>query len=449
MTLRARLAWTFALTLALVVVLLAAVFTTAVDRTLRSALDGRLKTAAGAIAATVDVHHRKLKMDAEDRVQMLAALGGAMEGGVFTANGSVYTASSNVIPPSVQSIVRDASSGPNVVSAGSGNRSLRVAIVPIARDATPYGYALAWTGNEYIDDFDRNAIALAALAALVVGVIAALLSSSLIRRALAPLEQLGALATEIEAHDLSRRLGAKGNGELAQIGSAFDRMLDRLEAAFARQRRFTADASHELRAPLAVIRAEADVALGKERAIGEYRRALETIVSEVDRLDALVDALLVAARADSSRASFETVDLGAIALLAASRLEPAAAARGVTLAAHTDEATIVGDAQALERAVAAIVHNALDFARSRVDVRVTRSDGSIELVVLDDGPGFSEEALSHALDRFWRGDPGRRRGGTGLGLSIADAIVQAHGARIVLSNVEPHGASVRAIFRSS
>jgi signal transduction histidine kinase len=448
-TLRSRLVWTFALTLAFVVVLLAAIFTTSVDRTLRGTLDGRLKTAAGAIAATVDVHHGQLKMDAEDRVQMLAALGGALEGGVFTSDGASYATSSNAIPASIQNIMRDPPAGSRVVSVGSGNRALRVAIVPVARSDTTYGYAVAWTGSEYINDFDRNAIALASLAALVVGIVAAFISSSVIRGALAPLERLGALATEIEAHDLSRRLGAKGHDELAKIGSAFDRMLDRLEAAFARQRRFTADASHELRAPLAVIRAEADVTLGKERTTGDYRSALETIVGEVDRLDALVDALLVAARADSARSTFDFVDLGAIALLAASRLEPAAAARNITLATQTDEASLLGDGQALERAVAAIVHNALDFAKSRVDVCVMRSQEGAELTVTDDGSGFSQEALSHALDRFWRGDPGRVRGGTGLGLSIADAIVQAHGGRIVLSNVEPHGARVRVIIRSS
>jgi signal transduction histidine kinase len=448
-TLRTRLAWTFALTLALVVVLLSAIFATSVDRTLRGTLDGRLKTAAGAIAATVDVHHGLLKMDAEDRVQMLAALGGAMEGGVFTTDGVSYATSSNAIPASIQSAMTDAPAAPRIVSVGSGNRALRVAIVPVARKNTTYGYAVAWTGSEYITDFDRNAIALAALAALVVGVVAALISSAVIRRALVPLERLGALATEIEAHDLSGRLGAKGHDELAKIGSAFDRMLDRLEAAFARQRRFTADASHELRAPLAVIRAEADVTLGKERTTDDYRRALETVVGEVDRLDALVDALLVAARADSARAAFESIDLGAVALLAASRLEPAATARHITLTAQTDEASLLGDAQALERAVAAIVHNAIDFAKTRVDVRVTRSEDGAEVIVTDDGSGFSREALAHALDRFWRGDPGRVRGGTGLGLSIADAIVQAHGGRILLSNAEPHGARVRVVFYSS
>jgi signal transduction histidine kinase len=446
-TLRSRLAWTYAVTLALVVVGVAVLFTAVIDRTLRGALDGRLRTTAEFIGAVVDVHDGRLHMDADDRRQMLVLLGGAMEGGVFTAQGTMYAVSSNAIPPPVLRIVRENGKAPFLATGGSGERTLRISLMPIVRGGVVYGSAVAWTGSDYISDFERDAIVLTILAAIVVGGVAAFLSSVLTRRALAPLERLGALATEIEAHDLSRRIGVDGSDELGKLSGAFDRMLDRLEAAFARQRRFTADASHELRAPLAVIRAEADAALGKEHTHEEYRLALESIVGEVSRIDALVDALLLAARADSTRASFRPVDAGEIAMLAAHRLEPAAGARGIHIATDADEAVVMGDAQALERAVAAIVHNAIDFARERIDVAVRRTGGHVRLTVTDDGPGFSEDALDHALERFWRADPGRPRGGTGLGLSIADAVVRAHGGGIALENVEPHGARVVVTLR--
>lgn len=442
MSLRTRLAWTYGIGVLVAAVILAVVSLTSIDRSLRSSLDARLTTASAAAAAVVDVHHGHIELDAEDREQLLTAMAGVMEIAVFTSEGRIYMTSASVVPPDVIRLATSGASANGTYSARSGDTPLRVAITQITRGSAGYGSVVVWQGSGFIDDFDRFAIIAMALGALGVGGVVVMLSSTLSRRALAPLERFTTLATEIEAHDLSRRLGGQGQDELGRLGSAFDRMLDRLQAAFTRQRRFTADASHELRAPLAVIRAEADVALAKERTSEEYRQALSSIVHEVDRIDSLVDALLVTARADSARLQFEPVDAGALVALAVQRFQPAASARGIAIDTNASEAFVDGDAQALERAFAALVHNALDFAEHRVMLRVARNDGDVEIAVEDDGPGFTEEGLAHATERFWRADPARRRGGTGLGLSIADAIVRAHGGSVSLSNIEPHGARV-------
>ncbi|MBV8637810.1 MAG: HAMP domain-containing protein [Candidatus Eremiobacteraeota bacterium] len=447
MSLRTRLAWMYGIAVFVAAGILAIVSLTSIDRSLRSSLDARLNTASAAATAITDVHHGKLELDAEDREQLLDAMAGVMEIAVFTNDGRLYMSSVPAVPPAITQLATSQSPNGNY-SVRSGNTDVRVAISSVQRDGVTYGIVAVWQGSGFIDEFDRFAIIAMTLAALGVGGIVVILSSTLARRALAPLERFTTLATEIEAHDLSRRVGAQGADELGRLGSAFDRMLDRLEGAFGRQRRFTADASHELRAPLAVIRAEADVALAKDRTSDEYRAALHTIVNEVDRIDALVDALLVAARADSSRMVFEPVDIGEITALTVQRFQPAAAARNVTIETSVTGAFVNGDAQALERAIAAVVHNALDFAHAHVMLRVATNEagGAVDVCVEDDGPGFTQEGLSHATERFWRADPARRRGGTGLGLSIADAIVRAHGGRLVLSNVAPHGARVTLEF---
>ncbi len=450
MTLRARLAWSYGVAFAVAVLLFALVSLASIDRALRSSLDARLSTAAEAVTALADVHAGAIVFDDEDRLQMAQALGGEMEGVVFGAGDRPLVQTTSPLPSAVIVAARDARTGLARVRLRSGVHDLRAAVSTVDRNGRTFGVIVVWESSDFIDEFDRDAAIVMLVAALVLGAVVVVLSSMVARRALAPLERFTAIATEIEAHDLSRRIGRGGVDELGRLGSAFDRMLDRLEAAFARQRQFTADASHELRAPLAVMRTETDVALAKERSAAEYRAALETIAGEVERIDTLVGALLVAARADSARLQIEPVDAGEIALLTVQRFASAAAARGIAIKTDAgDEAFVEGDAQALDRALAAILHNALDLARESINVEVRRIDDRVEIAVVDDGPGFSDEALAHGTERFWRGESARRRGSTGLGLSIADAIARAHGGAVYLTNVAPHGARVTIILRSS
>ncbi len=443
MTLRSRLAWTYGIAVFVAVMILAVVSLTAIDRSLRSSLDSRLTTAAFAARGLVDVHHGRIGVDPDDEGQLLNVLPNDMQVAVFGRDGTVFfTTATSRVPAAVRNLDRWNDHALSISSGGAGDKKLRIAVAPVIRGTTTYGAVVVWEGSDYIGDFDRNAIIAMGFAALLIAGIVVMLSSTLARRALAPLEDLTELATEIEAHDLSRRIGRRESDELGRLASAFDRMLDRLQAAFARQRQFTADASHELRAPLAVMRAEADVALERERTPQEYRATLETIVQEVDRIDGLVDLLLLAARADSARLRIETIDVTELVLLTVERFMPAASASNVTLETSTQGVVTEGDAQALERALSAVLHNAIEFAATVVRVRVYHEGEDALIRVDDDGPGFSPEGLTHATERFWRADPARRRGGTGLGLSIADAIARALGGRLVLANAEPHGAIV-------
>ena len=440
MTLRTRLAWTFGVAIALVVAIVAIASFIAIDRTLRSSLDARLNTTASAITALVDVRNSKLSFDAEDRAQMLDALSSVMNGAIFTRSGETFLTSTTPIPAVIADEAQRGTYALVPTSFLERGARLRVVCHRVARGSVVYGHVCVWASAAYIDDVDRDAILAIAVAAVLAGGLAVVLSTTLARRALAPLEAFSNLATEIEAHDLSQRVRRGGQDELGRLGSAFDRMLDRLESAFARQRRFTADASHELRAPLAVIRAEADTALQSERAPAQYQEALHTIVDEVERIDAIVDALLLAARADSARLHFEEVDLLALASIVAERFAGAAGRRGVTIEVGGAPCTVMADPGTLERALAAILHNALDFAQTRVAFWIDCSGRSAQLTTRDDGQGFSPEGLAHATERFWRAR--RDRSGTGLGLAIAEAIVGAHGGTLHLANGSAGGAEV-------
>jgi len=268
------------------------------------------------------------------------------------------------------------------------------------------------------------------------------------RLATRPAEEIAAQAQAIEAGTLSARITAHAEvQEYASLVSVLNAMLDRLDRAFEAQRRFVADASHELRSPLTVLRGDLDVALRRERSPEEYRETLERMRGETVRITALAENLLVLARADAGlpAATLAPLDLADIAERVVARSARQAEAAGVTLAAEVASAPVRGDAALLERAVGNLVENALAYVPrgARVTLRCARADDAARLDVEDDGPGVAAEHAAHVFERFYRGDPARGRdAGTGLGLPIARAIAAAHGGHLTLER-----ASSGALFR--
>jgi two-component system OmpR family sensor kinase len=222
-------------------------------------------------------------------------------------------------------------------------------------------------------------------------------------------------------------------------------MLDRLQSAFSRERRFVADASHELRAPLAVLRAETELALRRERTTTQYRDALTSISREAARLEELVDELLAAARAEVDARQQQTLDTSELVRDLGERVRPAAATRGMAVRIETPGAVLAQANRAtLERALLAVVHNAIEYGRHDgiVRLRTSRNTETVRIEIADDGPGFTKDALAHATERFWRGDTAHPRGGTGLGLAIARTIVEANRGNLQLANAAEGGAVV-------
>ena len=227
-------------------------------------------------------------------------------------------------------------------------------------------------------------------------------------------------------------------------------LLGRLQGALARQRAFTADASHELRNPLAVLRGELELATRPGRTREDLVVAVRNATTEAERLTRLTDDLLLLARSDEDRLSLrrERTDirrlLAASAGLAASRLAEA----GVTCRVDAQPGTYADiDMGRIRQAVDNLVDNAMRFAPGgSVIVLAARADGGdLDIEVRDDGPGFPASFLPHAFERFRRPDSGRSRGdgGAGLGLAIVRAIVAAHGGVATASNRPGGGAAVR------
>ncbi|MFC9296213.1 sensor histidine kinase [Streptomyces sp. NPDC057011] len=287
-------------------------------------------------------------------------------------------------------------------------------------------YAMTVLGD--VDDATRAvAIGLLAGAPPLIG-FAAALAWWVTGHALRPVTAIRNGLAAVTASELDRRVPDPGGAdEIAQLARTVNDTLDRLERSDARQRQFTADASHELRNPLAAVRSRLEVALAMDR---PDRESVEAALADTERLQRIAADLLLLARLDGGPGPrSEPVDL---ALLAA---EDVARRGGSRVALRTDARAPVpaaGDPARLERALANLVDNALRYAREEVVVRAGAADGWALLEVADDGPGIPEADRDRVFERFVRLDAhrGRADGGTGLGLAITREIARAHGGDV-------------------
>ncbi len=274
---------------------------------------------------------------------------------------------------------------------------------------------------------------------------AALLAGYLLAaRTASPLRQFAQTASEIDAGDLTPRLqsGPADAAELRILAEAFNNMLDRLDRAFARQRQFVSDASHELRSPLTAIRGQLEVLARQEQpSAQEVRRVETTALREMGRVERLVEDMLSLARLD------EGVGPALREVSAAGFLRELAGARGGENEQLGDlaEGTIELDPDLVAQVVRNLLDNADRYAGEGQVVLSTRAAGSSLIVSVDDaGPGIPPEDRERVFDRFHRRDSARDRasGGSGLGLGIARAIVSAHGGRIWVDDSPLGGARV-------
>ena len=267
--------------------------------------------------------------------------------------------------------------------------------------------------------------------------------------ALRPTEEITQQAEAIEAGTLSERITAHADvQEFSRLVTVLNGMLTRLDRAFQVQRRFTADASHELRAPLNVLRGEIEVALRRNRDPEYYGQTLRRCWEEVLRMSRLTGDLLLLARTDAGmplehRAE---VDLHELCGRIARRYTSLAAERAQRLVVEGESAPVLGDEAVLERALSNLIDNALKYSPPGGTVKArVGADREASVTVSDDGPGVPEEHLPHLFTRFFRGDAARpRTDGHGLGLAIALAAAQSHGGRL-----EFLGNAPGAIFRLS
>jgi two-component system, OmpR family, sensor kinase len=260
----------------------------------------------------------------------------------------------------------------------------------------------------------------------------------LAKRAFSPVLHLTRTARQIKVGDLHQRVPVpQARDEVHDLALTLNEMIGRLDQAFTQQRRFVADASHELRTPITVIRSITDVALEEPLGLEECTEALREINAEAERLGQLINDLLTLARVDEEQTQleYEPVRLDLLAFDVAATMEPLAIERGITLQIlDLEPATVLGDTTRLIQVMMSLVDNALTYINTggTVTLSVEVHDTAAHLVVRDTGIGIASEDVAHIFERFYRADPARSRatGNSGLGLSIADWVVRAHGGSI-------------------
>jgi heavy metal sensor kinase len=255
----------------------------------------------------------------------------------------------------------------------------------------------------------------------------------------APIQHLAEAARKIKAGDLHQRVPVPAvRDEVQYLATTFNEMLDALEKSFFRQRQFVADASHELRTPVAVIRNTAGVALLEPPQLDETTAALQEIRSETERLTLLLTDLLTLARGDEGQSRFEreVVQLDHMVETVAATTEILATERNIEISVQIDQpVTIVGDEARLIQVVLNLLDNAIRYTNpgGQIQITVEQTEKAARLLVRDTGIGIAPEHLPHIFERFYRADPVRRQTGSsssGLGLSIVEWIVRMHGGSV-------------------
>jgi heavy metal sensor kinase len=272
------------------------------------------------------------------------------------------------------------------------------------------------------------------------------------RRALSPVDALVRTARQVTGTKLSARLENLNTGdELQRLSDTLNEMLDRIESAFSRVTQFTADASHELRTPVSLIRTEAELALRRARTEQEYQDSLRHILQESERTTILIEQLLSLARADSGRETLQMqpVDVSALLGVVAEGWKQVASMHHLqfALSIEDQDTYVSGDETMLHRLADILLDNAFKYTPSpgSVTLSLEESANAAVITVKDSGVGIPEDEQGKVFERFYRVDKSRSRaqGGNGLGLSIAQWIVNQHHGSITLQSRPGEGATFR------
>jgi heavy metal sensor kinase len=368
---------------------------------------------------------------------------------ILDESGRVGDRSTNLrnvqVPLSIQTL-QAASKGRTTIETVQvmGKYPLRLVTLPITDNGRLVGIVQVGSSLEEVEEALHQLLLI-----LLVAVPAALLLASagglfLANKALRPVDEITQIARRIGSGDLSQRIRIKRvNDELGRLAATFNEMIAKLEESFRRVKRFTADASHELKTPLTILRGEVEVGLKKQRTLTEYKRILNSNLEETSRMSRIVDDLLILSRADMGELTMEReeVELSSLAREVWDDLQILAQEKGVQLKYMGDGFTKVeGDPLFLRQLILNITENGLKYTPSggEVELKVQgdRDQGVVRIFVSDTGVGISPKDQKRVFDRFFRVDKARSRdtGGTGLGLSISQWIAQAHEGQIAVKS---------------
>lgn len=326
----------------------------------------------------------------------------------------------------------------------------RVLTVPILSRGEPVGIFQAAVSRSPSVALSQR-IALSLGAASLIGIAIGLpLSYLATRRSLAPLTRMAADASAVSHAAPGRRIAYAGpEDELGVLARSLNAMLDRLERSFADQRSFIADASHELRTPVAVIRGNAELILSGAASGHDAEESIQLIEAEAVRMSRLLDDMLALARVQGAGRPFQPLEVSILLAEAAARAKSLGERRIVV--AGTCEMWVEGDPDLLDRALVNLTRNAVAHTSpgGLIELGCARAANTVEMTVTDDGPGIPEADLERIFDRFYRPQgprPSTDASGAGLGLAIARRLIEQHGGTLTAENVAPHGARFRIVL---
>jgi two-component system OmpR family sensor kinase len=442
------------------------------SRSLRRSLDGLLKSKAEGVSDSIETYWETETLPAEGQPARTAAANKVdninflrvarrwikeksgdpdlmnITVQIFGADGSLLAASQALPEETVVSARR-------LALAGRGRAEFYDRDVPLARE-TPEPlrfYVLPVLENARLTYFiqvgsplsslkgtlDRLKTLLFLIVPLTV-ILTGLAGLVLVRMTLRPVDRMVRTLSEVKAARLGLRLRLpRTNDEIRRLAETFNRLLDRLEADFLNQRRFSQDLSHELRTPLTILRGEFEVALKKPRTSREYRAVLRTGLEEVDILGRIIDELMTLARWENREIELRltTFDLAALAERTVEEFRVLAASKGLGLERRgLASLPFTGDEGQVRTALINLIDNAIKYTPrgGTIEVGVARAEGASKVTVQDDGPGIPEDKLPLIFERFYRGEDSRTSSGFGLGLSIVRSIVMAHGGTVAVDS---------------
>lgn len=283
----------------------------------------------------------------------------------------------------------------------------------------------------------------------VVIVFASIAGWVLARHALRGVEEVTRAAVDVSNGTLDRRVDAGNKGaEIEQLAATFNAMLDRIHTLISGMREMTDNVAHDMRSPLARIRANAEMALSGEQSVDDYRQSTAETIEECDRLLHMINTTLDVAETEAGAAHMDktNVDISRIAQDACELFTPLAEDKGISIASDIEPGCIVtGNLQLLQRMLANILDNALKYSdrNSCINVVVNTLDNAVMLRIRDEGVGISPQNLKKIFERFFRGDESRSKSGCGLGLSLVRAVIIAHGGDIDVSSSPGNGSEFR------
>jgi len=414
------------------------------SRSLHHYMDAKIKTIADFVASSYSSPYAKYGVNLDRIVEEATGMrptGKFIQ--VLDTTGRIGLKSGNLgrfqLPISIRAL-RNASRGRVTFETNRtiGTSPIRIVTVPIVAGHRVTNIVQVASSLEDMEKALHTLLLILSITIPSALAVASLGGNFLANRALRPVEEVTNTARAITSHNLNRRIRIKkGKDEIGRLAETFNEMISRLDRSFKQMRQFSADASHELKTPLTVLKGEIEVALRRERKNDEYRTVLESNLEEINNMTKIVDDLLLLSHADNGEVPLtkSMIDLSHFLSEIQAQSQLLATAKSIHVSFHKNRSIYaLADPLRLKSMMLNLVENGIKYSPegSRIDIALEEDDGFALITVKDHGIGIPQEALPHVFDRFFRVDKARSRheGGTGLGLSICKWVAEAHNGSI-------------------